>query len=396
MPGQTPNLNLYKKNPLTDGEDTFNIETMLNNNWDKLDAAVGGKVDKAAGKGLSTNDYTTEEKSKLDSHIIAVGAGIHGATAVAGPNTIVNRDGAGRTQFGDPIVNADAATKGYVDGIENGLPIKDSVRLATTLNITLSGAQTIDGIVTASGDRVLVKDQATGSQNGIYVVITAGAWLRTADFDSSLDIVNGALVFIKEGAANGSQWWTLINASAPTLGTTALSFGRIKAGDAATVNGRSFDQDVRMTSSPSFTSLVLNRAATNTNALKVTSSSNGWGSGIIFENTASNGKTYGIYSGSEGDFHIGSTTSDSITIKADKSALFSSPIVANSGLTLQNGTIDTPDINFNDTVNKTQVWMDLYNEELRTYASYRNGGTIFPFQFKLATQESWFFWYTSC
>ncbi|MGK9253430.1 hypothetical protein [Paenibacillus humicus] len=104
MPGQTPNLNLYKKNPLTDGEDTFNIETMLNNNWDKLDAAVDGKVDKAAGKGLSTNDYTTEAKSKLE-----------GATSAATPTRIILRDSAGRAKVASPAAADDIARKDTVD-----------------------------------------------------------------------------------------------------------------------------------------------------------------------------------------------------------------------------------------------------------------------------------------
>lgn len=71
MAENTPNLNLYKKDPLTDKNDTFNITTMLNDNWDKLDShyqgLVDNKVDKVAGKGLSDENYTTLEKNKLTS-----------------------------------------------------------------------------------------------------------------------------------------------------------------------------------------------------------------------------------------------------------------------------------------------------------------------------------------
>lgn len=67
MATNTPNLNLLKKHPADDQNDTFNIDTMLNDNWDKIDEAVADKVDKIIGLGLSSNDYTDEEKSKLSS-----------------------------------------------------------------------------------------------------------------------------------------------------------------------------------------------------------------------------------------------------------------------------------------------------------------------------------------
>src|SRR5262245_40188698 len=70
---------------------------------------------------------------------------------------------------------------------------KDSVRAATTANITLSGAQTIDGVSAIAGDRVLVKDQTTGSQNGIYVV-ASGSWTRATDFDTSGEVTAGCVV----------------------------------------------------------------------------------------------------------------------------------------------------------------------------------------------------------
>lgn len=104
-------------------------------------------------------------------------------------------------------------------------PVKESVRAATTANITiataLNNADTLDGVTLATGDRVLVKDQSTGSQNGIYVVGASPA----RDYDLSTDDpAFGYLVYVREGTANAGTTWGNTNTSAPTVGTTALTF----------------------------------------------------------------------------------------------------------------------------------------------------------------------------
>jgi hypothetical protein len=101
--------------------------------------------------------------------------------------------------------------------------VRESVRVATTASITLSGTQTIDGVSVVAGDRVLVKNQATGSTNGIYVV-SSSAWTRATDADSSAEVTPGLLVFVTSGTANGSTGWILTTPAPITLGTTALTF----------------------------------------------------------------------------------------------------------------------------------------------------------------------------
>lgn len=111
----------------------------------------------------------------------------------------------------------------------NAFDFKASVRVATTANITLSGTQTIDGVSVIAGDRVLVKNQSTGSQNGIYVC-DAGAWSRAADADSSSEVTAGMFVPVAEGTTNGDTSWLLTTNDPITLGTTSLTFAQIGTG----------------------------------------------------------------------------------------------------------------------------------------------------------------------
>jgi hypothetical protein len=104
---------------------------------------------------------------------------------------------------------------------------KDSVLVATTGNITLSGEQTIDGILT-SASRVLVWQQTAGAQNGIYLS-AAGAWTRTTDADISSEVTSGLLVPVENGTANADQIFQLTTPDPITLGTTALAFQSIAA-----------------------------------------------------------------------------------------------------------------------------------------------------------------------
>lgn len=132
-----------------------------------------------------------------------------------------------------------------VDAAKQGLTYKAACRVATTANITLSGTQTIDGIAVAAGERVLVKNQSTASQNGIYVV-AAGAWTRATDFDATADLADGAFVFVEEGTANADTGWVLSTDGAITVGTTALTFvqfsgaGTYSAGNGLQLSGTQF------------------------------------------------------------------------------------------------------------------------------------------------------------
>lgn len=142
--------------------------------------------------------------------------------------------------------NQDAATWGQVQALFNGTDNKISVRAATTADITLSGTQAVDGVSVIVGDRILVKNQATASTNGIYLV-AAGAWTRVTDADISAEVTSGLFSFVEEGTTNGSNGYTLTTSNPITLGTTNLTFaqtsgaGQITAGAGLTKTGNTLD-----------------------------------------------------------------------------------------------------------------------------------------------------------
>lgn len=120
------------------------------------------------------------------------------------------------------------ATREYVDTVVvealSKLDYKHSVLVATTANIVLSGIQTVDGEVLPAGARVLVKDQAQGKDNGIYIVPAAGAWKRAQDADTTGEVTPGLLVRVEKGTVSGDSVWQLVTDAPIVLGTTALVF----------------------------------------------------------------------------------------------------------------------------------------------------------------------------
>lgn len=111
---------------------------------------------------------------------------------------------------------------------------KMRVRAASVGNLTLSGAQTVDGVSLVAGDRVLVKDQSTGSANGIYVV-QSGAWERAFDMDAD-DEVPGALVHVLTGGTNANRIYQNTNTGTIVLDTTALTFAEFLPSGAVTTS----------------------------------------------------------------------------------------------------------------------------------------------------------------
>lgn len=204
---------------------------------------ISGTLDMDAGSSATiinlpnpTNSGDAANKGYVDAQV-ATRLALTGGTmtgAIAMSNNKV-------TGLATPTADQDAATKAYVDSIAQGLDAKASCLAATTANITLSGTQTIDGVAVAAGARVLVKNQSSAAQNGIYVA-AAGAWSRAPDADTWDELV-AAYTFIEQGTDNGNNGYICTISAGGTLGTTPVTWaqfsgaGQVIAGAGLTKTG---------------------------------------------------------------------------------------------------------------------------------------------------------------
>lgn len=167
---------------------------------------------------------------------------------LGGPNGIANAQAKGlanRTAFlkqqidqlnSGQLTPAWIASQDYVQEQLQKLDAKQSVRAATTANITLSGVQTIDGVALTVGDRVLVKDQTAAAQNGIYLAAAQG-WTRAADADNGTKLSSGARISVEEGTANAGSTWYLSTTGSINVGSTTIVFSNEHTDASETVRG---------------------------------------------------------------------------------------------------------------------------------------------------------------
>ena len=185
----------------------------------------------------------------------------HGTGTVKVPSGYEDRSG---------FTTDSLANKAYVDQVAQGLDTKPSCKLATTANLAATysngtagvgatltassnGALSIDGVTPSASDRILVKDQSTAAQNGIYVVTTVGdgstafVLTRATPEDQPSELTGGSFVFVDQGTANGDNGYVFTHNGSPTFGTTALyvaqfsGAGQITAGAALTKTGNQID-----------------------------------------------------------------------------------------------------------------------------------------------------------
>lgn len=276
--------------------------------------------------GTDDGVMSASDKAKLDA-----------STASDSVGTLVIRDANGRFQVATPVNGLDAANKSYVDSARTGLDVKASVKVATTAPINLSTdlfpGEEIDGYELVAGDRILVKDQGTATENGIYVIQSDGSIVRAADADSNAEVTPGLFTFVEQGTLNADSGWVLITDAPISLGTTGLEFslfsvaGNILAGDGLSKTGDVLNVNTDGTS-----------IEINADALRIASGAAGdalsWDAGVLDVVVSSDG---GLKITSDeleikldGNVAGLTTTTDGLALKSD---------VAGDGLTFTAGVL---------------------------------------------------------
>jgi hypothetical protein len=166
------------------------------------------------------------------SSLLYANVGLNDLTGLADGMAMVYDATLGHWKVGGPF-----ATQAYVDAALAGLSWKQAVRVATTAAGTLASSfengDTVDGVTLATGDRILIKNQATASENGIYLVNVSGAPTRASDANAAAELVN-ASVYVSEGTTNADTQWTCTTNAPITLGTTSLAWAQLTSGGSIT------------------------------------------------------------------------------------------------------------------------------------------------------------------
>jgi hypothetical protein len=179
------------------------------------------------------------------------------ATSDATASKLVKRDGNGNAKVATPTDSAHIATKGYVDSARQGLDVKASVRVATTAPINLAtdlqAGDVIDGVTLVAGDRVLVKNQSSASENGIYVAVASGAASRSSDANGTADtgeLTSGTFTFVEAGTVNFDSGFVISTDGTITVGSTGITWtqfsgaGSFEAGDGLSKSGTQVNVNV--------------------------------------------------------------------------------------------------------------------------------------------------------
>lgn len=289
------------------------LEAYLNNVWTSL-ASGSGVTSVATGTGLTGGPITSTGTISID--VTGVAAATYGSSLVV-PVIAVNAQGqitsATNTTINavtlttgtistTPSASTDIANKSYVDTVAQGLDTKASVVAATTVNITLSGTQTVDGIALIAADRCLVKNQTLSQNNGIYDV-SAGAWTRSVDMNTWAQ-VPGAYVFVETGTVQADTSWVCTSDAGGTLGTTPITWAQFSGAGSGV-------------SSITFGTTGLTPSTVTTGAVTVAGT-------LAVANGGTGQTTY-----TNGELLIGNTTGNTLT---------KATLTAGSGITITNGT----------------------------------------------------------
>jgi hypothetical protein len=247
---------------------------------DRLDSYIGDNTVNGS-TGNTITDRIGSVAGDLSTH--ESDTSTHGVTGdivgTSDAQTLTNKtmgddllmDGFQISGLGNPDQADHAATKAYVDAAVEGLHVHESVRVAVNGNIAIATAlengDSAGGVTLVTGNRVLLKDQTTTSENGIYVVQVSGPALRAADFDTAMEVDSGDFVFVSEGTYANTGWVQTLKPA--TIGTDPIQFtqfsgaGTFLAGNGLVLDGNIFEIDETITATRTFASGEASTAETN-------------------------------------------------------------------------------------------------------------------------------------